>query len=141
MAELKFDTNLEEIDINGKVTVWLNLSDFGFAIKAAAAIQQMGEIQEKCGETISELTDIGEMFDTFRKADGEIREKIDGLFGMDVCTPLYGSMNVMSYAEGTPVWCNLMFALFDEIYARMDEQQKKTLPRIDKYTAKYMKKK
>lgn len=140
MAEVKFDTNLEEVNINGKVTVWLNLSDFEFAMKVAEAIEQMGEIQEKCSNEVNAQTDASEMFAILREADGKIREKIDALFGMDVCTPLYGSMNAMSYADGLPVWCNLMFALYDEMLAHMSEQQKKSAPRIDKYTAKYVKK-
>lgn len=140
MAEIKFDTNLEEVNINDKVTVWLNLSDFEFAMKVAEAIGQMGEIQEKCGNDISEQTDASKMFAILREADGKIREKIDALFGLDVCTPLYGRMNVMSYADGLPVWCNLMFALYDEMLSRMSAQQKKIAPRIDKYTAKYVKK-
>ena len=131
MAEVKFDTNLEEVNINGKVTVWLNLSDFEFAMKVAEAIGQMGEIQEKCSNAVNEQTDAAKMFAILREADGKIREKIDALFGMDVCTPLYGNMNAMSYA----VFClkkkNLMFALYDEMLAHMSEQQKKSAPRIE----------
>lgn len=140
MAEVKFDTNLEEVNINGKVTVWLNLSDFEFAMKVVEVIEQMGEIQEKCSKEVSEQADASKIFAVLREADGKIREKINALFDMEVCAPLYGSMNVMSYADGLPVWCNLMFALYDEMLSRMSEQQKKIAPRIDKYTAKYVKK-
>ena len=141
MAELRTGTDLEEVSINGKVTVWLNFTDAEFVSRVAEAFDEMGAIHDKCAETINNKDiDAKDMFAALREANNSIREKINTLFGDDICTPVYGSMSVMALADGLPVLCNLMLALVDEINARMTEQQKKTAPRLDKYTAKYLKK-
>lgn len=134
------DDGVQEISLNNKVSVWLNLTDIDFVERVFNAFDAMDKQQEKYQAALKNEPDAKTVFATARAMDAEMRELINGLFDFDVCTPLYGRMNVYAMAGGLPVWCNLMLALVDEINARMTEQQKKTAPRLDKYTAKYLKK-
>lgn len=59
---------------------------------------------------LSGENDAKKIFAAARAMDGEMRELINGLFGFDVCTPLYGTMNTYAMADGLPVWCNLCSA-------------------------------
>ena len=68
-----------------------------------------------------------------------MREVINGVFEDDVCTPIFGGMNVYSLADGLPVWCNFLLAVMDEVDTSFAREQKATNPRITKYTAKYHK--
>ena len=51
----------------------------------------------------------------------------------------FNTPNVYAMADGLPVWCNLLFAIMDEIDTSFAREQKATNPRIQKYTAKYHK--
>ena len=43
----------------------------------------------------------------------------------------------MPWLAASPVWCNLMLAVMDEIDTTFSREQKATNPRIAKYTEKY----
>ena len=79
-------------------------------------------------------------FEIARRRDAEMRAMIDEAMGVPVCDALFGGMNVYAVADGLPVWCNLMLAIFDLIDTTFAAEQKKTNPRIAKYTAKYQRK-
>ena len=66
-----------------------------------------------------------------------MRDMIDGLFAKPVCADLFGTMNVYALADGLPVWCNLMLAVIDQIDTSFAAEQKKTNPRIAKYTDRW----
>ena len=85
------------------------------------------------------MADKKEIFEFARERDTEMREIIDGLFGVPVSEALFGGMNVYALANGLPVWCNLMLAVMDEVDSTYAREQKATNPRIAKYTAKYQK--
>lgn len=80
------------------------------------------------------------VFDLANRYDAEIRDMINGIFGQDVCTPLFGGMSVNTLADGLPLWANLFFAIVDTFDGAFVEQKKRTNPRIKKYTEKYSKK-
>lgn len=63
----------------------------------------------------------------------------DGLFGAPVCEAVFGSMSLCAFANGFPVWLNLMLSILDEIEANIGDIQKQADPRIAKYKAKYEK--
>ena len=72
-----------------------------------------------------------------KNLDGKMRDILNALFGEDVCTPLFGGMNLFASASGLPVWANLMLAVADEVEACMQGELKKREAKISKYTAKY----
>ena len=62
---------------------------------------------------------------------------IDDVFSQPVCAALFGGMNVYAFADGQPVWCNLLLALMDEMDAALVREQKASNPRLKKYLDKY----
>ena len=84
-----------------------------------------------------EITDEKDVFNLAKNLDGKMRDILNALFGEDVCTPLFGSMNLFASAGGLPVWANLMLAVADEVEACMQGELKKREAKISKYTAKY----
>jgi len=80
------------------------------------------------------------VFNLAKNLDGKMRDILNALFGEDVCTPLFGGMNLFASAGGLPVWANLMLAIADEVETSMSGELKKREARIKKYTEKYQSK-
>ena len=99
----------------------------------------MDKQQDKYQAMLSGENDAKKIFAAARAMDGEMRELINGLFGFDVCTPLYGTMNTYAMADGLPVWCNLMLCLIDNMNDTFTAEKKKTNPKLQKYLAKFKK--
>lgn len=139
MADIRFDTGLKTFDINGCYEVSFAPTDMTFIERVFTALDNMDKKQEgyrKLADTVQDK----EMFALARRMDTEAREEINAIFGDDVCTPVFGNMNVFTIAEGFPVWANFILAIVDELDGAFAEEKKKTNPRIAKYTAKYKKK-
>lgn len=139
MLELRHDTGVQEVSINGKVTVLLNLTDIDFVERVFNAFDAMDKQQDKYQAMLTGETDAKKIFAAARAMDGEMRDLINGLFGFDVCTPLYGTMNTYAMADGLPVWCNLMLSLIDNMNDTFTAEKKKTNPKLQKYLAKFKK--
>lgn len=139
MPEIKFDTGLIEYNINGAAKVAFNPTDSAFVERLFNTFNELDKKQEAYKAEVENLTDKVKIFDVARKRDAEMREMIDGVFGAPVCDAIFGGMNCYALADGLPVWCNLMFAVMDEIDTSFAREQKLTNPRISKYTAKYRK--
>lgn len=125
--------------INGKATISFNPTDAGFVEKLFNTFDTLDKRQDDYKARVSALADKREIFAVAREMDAEMRDLIDGVFGVPVCTELFGDMNVYAMADGLPVWCNLMLAVMDEVDTTFAREQKATNPRIAKYTAKYHK--
>lgn len=139
MSTLNINTGVVEYCLNDKVTVSFNPTDSAFVEKLFDTFETLDKRQESYKAEIERISDKREIFAIARKRDVEMREMIDGVFGMPVCGSLFGSMNVYAMADGLPVWCNLMLAVMDEVDTTFAREQKATNPRIQKYTAKYHK--
>ena len=143
---IKFETGVREFNINGAVTVSFCPTDMNFVETVFDVLEDIDrfhtEYQEKA-EKISENPDekaaSEEMFDLSRDADNTIREKINGLFGKDICTPTIGHGSILSPAGGLPIWANIIFMLIDLFDDELVKEKEKTNPRIKKYTEKYKK--
>lgn len=139
MKELKFDTGLVTFSLNGVCDVSFNPTDSAFVQRLFDAFNTLDRKQEAYKAEIEKISDKSKIFDIARERDREMREILDGIFEAPVCAALFGSMNVYALADGLPVWCNLMFAVMDEIDTSFAREQKATNARITKYTAKYHK--
>lgn len=139
MKELNFESGLVTYSLNGKCEVIFNPSDSNFVERLYSAFEDLDKKQEGYKETIEKMANKREIFEFARERDSEMREIIDGLFGVPVSDALFGGMNVYALANGLPVWCNLMLAVMDEVDSTYAREQKATNPRIAKYTAKYQK--
>ena len=135
MKELNFDLGLNEYDLGGKVTVRFNPTDVSFLEKLSESFATLDRIQEEVKR--EEISDEKDVYNLAKNLDTRMREIIDALFGMDVCTPLFGEMNLFASAGGLPVWANLMLAIADEVQDSMDSELKHREARIRKYTEKY----
>ena len=137
MQELNFETGLVRFTINGKCEVAFNPTDSVFVERLFDAFETLDQRQDAYKAEVEKTADKREIFAIARKRDAEMREIIDGVFGASVCADLFGNMNVYALADGLPVWANLMFAVMDEVDTTFAREQKRTNPRISKYTAKY----
>lgn len=137
MKELNFDTGLVTYSLNGKCELSFNPTDSVFVEKLFNAFDILDKKQETYKAEVEKTANKREVFETARKMDEEMREIINEVFGFDVCTPLFGTMNVYALADGLPVWSNLMLAIMDEVDTTFARENKLTNPRISKYTKKY----
>lgn len=137
MKELNFDTGLVSYQLNGAVEVVFNPTDAAFVERLFATFDALDARQEEYNAEKSKTGDSRKVFDLAREMDGEMRSLIDTALGQPVCEALFGGMNVYALADGLPVWCNLMFAVMDEIDTAFAREHKAMNPRIQKYTAKY----
>jgi len=135
MKELNFDLGLNAYDLGGKVTVQFNPTDVTFLEKLSESFAALDRIQEEVKQ--EEISDEKDVYNLAKNLDTKMREIINSLFGQDVCTPLFGEMNLFASAGGLPVWANLMLAITDEVQDSMDSELKKREARIRKYTEKY----
>ncbi|MER2183686.1 MAG: hypothetical protein ABTA22_09220, partial [Clostridia bacterium] len=123
MKELNFDLGLNEYDLGGKVTVQFNPTDVSFLEKLSESFATLDRIQEEVKR--EEISDEKDVYNLAKNLDTKMREIIDTLFGQDVCTPLFGEMNLFASAGGLPVWANLMLAIADEVQASMQGELEK----------------
>lgn len=139
MTELSFNTGRRNFNINGVVEVSFNDTDADFVERLYSVFHKLDEQQEKYKDRIARTADNREVFDFMREMDAGMRSDINELFEQDVCTPLFGRMNVFALADGLPLWANLMLAIMDQLDAAFSREQKATNPRVQKYTAKWQK--
>lgn len=140
MERLNFDTGLKTYDINGVCEIQLNPTDSLLTSRLLSLVSRLDEKREQYARDI-ENAEIENVFDIASKFEADVRTEIDAALGAPVCEAVFGSMSVMSMANGLPVFCNLVFAILDEVDAGWERETAKTNARIAKYTAKYNKKK
>jgi hypothetical protein len=137
MKNLTFDNGIVEYDLGGKVTVRFNPTDVGFIEKLFESFASLDRIQEEIRQSKEEISDEKKVYRLAKNLDTRMREIINALFGQDVCTPLFGEMNLFASAGGLPVWANLMLAIAEEVETCMQGELKQREARIKKYTEKY----
>lgn len=139
MKELVFDSGVVSYSLNGKCEVSFNPADHAFAERFYNAIDEMGKLQDEYAKKAEALQNPGEAFSLAKERDVEMGKVLDGLFNAPVCESVFGSMSLCAFANGFPVWLNLMLSILDEIEANIGDIQKQADPRIAKYKAKYQK--
>lgn len=137
MEKIIFNSGIKEYTINDSVTIRFNPTDSNFLERLYYTFDDLDKKQEAYKNEAIE--DGKEAFRKNRERDAEMREAIDGVLGDGVCNALFGNMNVYALADGLPVWANLMLAIIDEMDDSVKAEQKKTSPRVAKYTARYKK--
>lgn len=139
MKELKIANGVETYKLNDSVEVSFNPTDAAFGEKLFNAFDTLDKRQESYKAEVGKAEGKRELFDVVRKLDGEMREIINDVFEFDVCSGLFGELNVYALAEGLPLWANLLFAIMDEMDETVMREKKAMNPRIAKYTKKYHK--
>lgn len=136
MKELNVAAGLETFKINGVCEVVFCPTDPVFVEKLYNVFDSLDQKQEAYAEEIQKAQK-HEIFTIARKRDAELREMVNEVFGFDICSAVFGSVSVCAMADGLPLWSNLMLAVMDEVDSSFEREQKRTNPRIEKYTAKY----
>ena len=139
MKELKIATGVETYKLNDSVEVSFNPTDAAFGEKLFNAFDTLDKRQESYKAEVGKAEGKRELFDVLRKLDGEMRDIINDVFEFDVCSGLFGELNVYALAEGLPLWTNLLLAIMDEMDETVMREKKAMNPRIAKYTKKYHK--
>lgn len=139
MADIRFDTGVVAFNLNDKIEVSFNPTDSAVVEKIYSTFEELDRKQEAYKAEIEKCADKKEVFEIARRRDAEMRDMIDGLFEKPVCAALFGAMNVYALADGLPVWCNLMLAVIEQIDTTFSREQKRTNPRIAKYTDRWKK--
>ena len=137
MRELKFSDGLEEYRLNDRVTVRFNPTDVGFLEKLSRTFDRLDSLQDEVRKSRDSITDDREVFPIVRELDAKMRDVINELFGDDVCTPLFGSVNLFASSGGRPLWANLLLAITDEVQSSMSSELAAREKRIAKYVEKY----
>lgn len=141
MAEINFSTGLVTYSINGKFDVTFNPTDSAFVEKLFNTFSALDAKQDSYKQEIEGIKDNAKIFEIARSRDAEMRQMIDDVFdGSPVSAAVFGGMNVYALSDGLPVWANLLLAVMDEIDTSFAAEQRKTNPRIAKYTEKYQRK-
>lgn len=139
MKTLNIETGKRQYDLGGKVTVEFSPTDMDFVERLIGVFRQ-AEAKQKDIEAELRGADADSIFEIARRRDKEMRDLVDGLFGVEVCTPLFGTMNTFARSNGFPLWANVLTVVLDECYDNLPQEDKATRDRIEKYTRKYKKK-
>ena len=139
MKSLSFSDGFEEYRLNDCVTVRFNPTDVGFLEKLSHTFEQLDQLQDEVRKSRDSITDDREVFPVARELDTRMRGVINELFGDDVCTPLFGSVNLFASSGGLPLWANLLLAITDEVQSAMKGELDAREKRIATYVEKYQK--
>ncbi|WP_304598243.1 hypothetical protein [Adlercreutzia caecimuris] len=135
---LKFDTGVEEYDLNGCFKARFNPTDTSFVERLYKVFDDLEKAQGAFQARVDEIGDDGPaLFAYAAERDAEMRGHIDSLLGEGAADALFPDINCYAMADGLPIWVNLMFALAEEVEDAFAREQGKGDPRVRKYNAKY----
>lgn len=139
MKAIEFDTGDVSLSVNGGGSISFNPTDINFVQRLFEVFEILDKKQEQYKQGSEDMTDYRAIFELSQQRDQEMRELINSAFRDDVCTVAFGDRSVYAMAGGLPIWCNFLLSVIEFIDASIISEQKKTNPRIAKYTAKYRK--
>lgn len=97
-----------------------NPLDMGLSRRLFSAFEKLDKMNEGYKDEVQKNADKKEIFDIGQKVDLEMREIINGeVFGFDICTPLFGELNLYALANGFPIWANLLLRWWTKWILRM----------------------
>ena len=136
---LDFSEGVQDITINGKCTVRVNLTDFTFIESVFNAFDALDALEDEYQKRFDTVTDGREIFALCRERDARMREIVNDIFGEDVCSPIFGKMQLTAIGDGLPLWFNLLMAFIDNMDSTIAREKKQSNPRMKKYVDKYQK--
>lgn len=137
--DINFESGVKEYTVNGTTTIRFNPTDSDFVKRLFDAFDEIDKESDEWKNTVTKTGDRNKIFELTAKADKETRAAINGVFGYDVCTDVFGNMNVYALGDGLPVWVNFCIAIMEECDTAFARERKATDPRINKYLKKYSK--
>jgi len=137
MKELKFETGIVEMSVNGKRSIQFNPSDIGFLETLYELIGKIESISAETAKKKDKADDPAKLFDYSRVSDEKMRKAVDSVFGEGFCEDVFQGVRLIAIANGLTVLENFIFAIVDEMDESVRENMAKRNDRIAKYTAKY----
>ena len=140
MKDLKFETGLQEFCINGACTIAVNPTDTNFLCRYYDLIDELDRLQDAKQAAYKDGMDNREVFRICLECDDKINAAVDEFFGAPLSEKCFHGISPSAWANGAPLWMNLLLVIFDEVSAQAEQQQAAHNPRMAKYLAKYQKK-
>lgn len=133
MESLNFKSALKTYAVNGDESnvIKVNTADVGIFERAAKAKSFLEDVKNKADEVKN--GDGKNAIEIISELDKQVREQLNYIFGTDVSTPAFGTMNCLTFVDGVPVFVGFLNALLDEITADVTAEQKKAETNIAKY--------
>ena len=139
MAEIVFETGVQEFKVNGGRNIRFNPVDSGFAETLYSLIAKVTDIDDERRKRTEKNQDYAKIFDYNRAADNRMREAVDSVFGENFCKDVFGDIRLTAIADGLSVVENFLLAVLDQMDESVTENLAKRDARIAKYTAKFAK--
>lgn len=136
MRNLNINKGYKTYSINGDESVTITVKTTDFSI-----IDRLTKVQEHIGGIVTEMQSIKknaaaeEYLAALDKADKKVKAELDEVFDSPVSAAVFGNMNSLSFAGGQPVALNFLESIIPEISAELEEEQKASAQKIEKYTA------
>lgn len=136
MRNLNINKGYKSYTINGDESVVITVKTTDFSI-----IDRLTKVQEHIGDIVTEMQSIKknaaaeEYLAALDKADKKVKAELDEVFDSPVSAAVFGNMNSLSFAGGQPVALNFLEAIIPEISADLEDEQKASAEKIEKYTA------
>ena len=140
MVNLQIDTGVVEYRLNNKVSIWLNPADPAFVKRLLERFTALEQEDKAWRERINALEDPAAVMAAYDEGDALFRRALDDILGDGVCKALLGSTSVLAFAEGAPLWMNILLAIMDIVDEAVTAQQDATNPKLEYYLKKYRKK-
>lgn len=137
MKELKFETGLVEMAVNGGRVIRFNPADVGFMDTLYTLLGKIEAIEAETRKKQDKTEDLAKLFDRSRSSDKRMREAVDSVFGEGFCAQVFPGIRLTALADGLSVLENFVFAIMDEMDESVRDNLAKREGRIAKYTAKY----
>lgn len=136
MRNLNINKGYKSYTINDDENTVITVKTTDFSI-----IDRLTKVQEHIGDIVTEMQSIKknaaaeEYLAALDKADKKVKAELDEVFDSPVSAAVFGKMNSLSFAGGQPVALNFLEAIIPEISADLEDEQKASAEKIEKYTA------
>lgn len=136
MKNLNINKGYKSYTINDDENTVITVKTTDFSI-----IDRLTKVQEHIGDIVTDMQSIKknaaaeEYLAALDKADIKVKAELDEVFDSPVSAAVFGKMNSLSFAGGQPVALNFLEAIIPEISADLEDEQKASAEKIEKYTA------
>lgn len=136
MKNLNINKGYKSYTINDDENTVITVKTTDFSI-----IDRLTKVQEHIGDIVTDMQSIKknaaaeEYLAALDKADKKVKAELDEIFDSPVSAAVFGKMNSLSFAGGQPVALNFLEAIIPEISADLEDEQKASAEKIEKYTA------
>ena len=134
---MNINTGVQDFNLADRVTVRFNPTDMVFIDRLKTAMDNCVAREEALQDELKGNDDVMVMLKASSAADADLAQYINELFGLDVVTPLCEGVSVRAWADGMPIWANILMAILEVVDASQADQLKASQKRIEKYTKKY----